>query len=500
MSVNERKYFRRFGLKDESKGESYTEVLFDLLCEFDVFDEEKIAIRLKRAKLDKQIAHLKKYLFDVVLETLLWYNKESNLELSAAVDLAKIKELEDRGLDEEALARTSRLSKHVAGQGSFVSKWNMLDRNIHYASNEFLADKKAAFTDVDTLLRNRETLIAEMHRYHEYDALLAAQLKLMRKTMQARTAENLEALQQIHNNPLIQKAESANSVDALFTYHTIRLHHFQIFGRWNEFYTEALALVAFIKQHLQQLATMRQLWAYAQLTQACYFTGQWKELEKYLNELESISTSTPTETAARFAYHAQLAITLYDFKQDKAALTNTLRQATKNLKEFKHTLRPDIRLAITVTCASAFVDYGYYDEAIDICEDFLTNYDSGIRLDALLMLYVYEFICHLELGNSVYVANTIQNTYRYFLRNKYNGEFENVLMKVFKKLAELGDQETDIVQLEKLKAELQQAALKNQSPTQALMPIVEGFINAKMEGLKMHEFAIRGKAQNPDGH
>src|SRR5690242_10153344 len=95
LAANEKKYFRRFGLKDDSKGKSYTEILFEILDEADEYDEEKIMNRLKRQKIEKQVPHLKVYLYDLLLDTLLWHNKQNIQELDNSFQLAKIRMLED---------------------------------------------------------------------------------------------------------------------------------------------------------------------------------------------------------------------------------------------------------------------------------------------------------------------------------------------------------------------------------------------------------------------
>jgi hypothetical protein len=148
---------------------------------------------------------------------------------------------------------------------------------------------------------------------------------------------------------------------------------------------------------------------------------------------------------------------------------------------------------------SALVEYGDYDAAVDACEDFLTNYDAGIRLDALLMLYVYEFICHLEMGNVLYVNNTIQNVYRYFLRNDYKGEFESTLMHVFKKISEMQDYGAHKKEIQKLQGELVKSG-ENPANHQhlALLPIVQNFLDAKLANQKLHVFAAAQKKQKDE--
>src|ERR1043165_623348 len=236
LDVNEKKYFRRFGLKDDSKGKSHTETLFDILEAAEEYDEEKILNRLKREKIEKQVPHLKVYLYDLLLDTLLWYNKEKIQELDSSFTLAKIRLLEDRGLEAEALKLSGRLLKNTSATGTFVEKWNALSKGILYTSNEFLSDKKSEFSEVHDWMEQRAGLLEQMQQYHRYDSLLVQQLRLMRTALQARNEDDLKVLNEIFNSELAQNSQLANSRDARFIFHTLRLHHFQIFQDANEEY------------------------------------------------------------------------------------------------------------------------------------------------------------------------------------------------------------------------------------------------------------------------
>lgn len=496
LDANEKKYFRRFGLKDDSKGKSNTEILFELLDAQDEFDEEKIINRLKREKLDKQVAQLKSYLYQILLDTLVWYNKEKTSGFENAFELAKIRLLEDRGLDEDALKLSERLVKNASTNGAFVEKWNALSMSIHYASNEFLSNKKSEFSEVNDWMEQRSNLLAQMQRYHEYDMLLVQQLRLMRKAMQARNEEDIKELNEIFNQKIVRQKNLADSRDSRFVFHTLRIHHYQIFNQYENLLDETKTFIAYLKlEGFEKFPMMRVLWSYAQQAQACYFTQNWLQLEICLNELKAIEVNNQIELMAQFTYYTQLAITLFDFKRDEKSLKELLNETVSHLKKFKNRLRPDVRLAITITVASAFVEYGEYSTAIDMCEDFLINYDSGIRLDALLMLYVYEFICHLEMGNMLYVNNTIQNVYRYFLRNDYKGEFESKLMHVFKKISEVESYSQHKKEIQKLKDELNEAAGSASNRQHlALLPIVQNFLDAKLANQKIHVFAANQKA------
>src|ERR1043165_1187815 len=101
-----------------------------------------------------------------------------------------------------------------------------------------------------------------------------------------------------------------------------------------------------VDEGIEKFDTMRVLWAYSQLAQACYYAGNWKELETCLAQLNAIDVHNQTQAMARFTYSAQLSITLYDFKGDEKMLKQLLGETISRLKEFKNRLRPDVRLEI----------------------------------------------------------------------------------------------------------------------------------------------------------
>ena len=494
MDTEEKRYFRRFGLKDDSKGKSQTEKLFDLLDETVQYNEEQLAFRLKREKLDKQLASLKSYLYERLLDSLLWYRKHSTPGLSNAFELAKIGLLEDRGLQQEADKLTRKMLPAMLQSSSFTDQWNALGKYISEASNAYLSHGKVDFEEVEDKLNARRELLLQMERFSAYDSLLMQQLKIMRKAMLARNEEELQPLNEIFNNPLVQDRTLANSPEAMFIYYTLRIHHFSILHKAQEHYNDAVDLLKYTKTLQVGWPVMRLLWTYAQVTQTCYALRQWHELQQYLQELKEVEAGNQVERMAQFTYHTQLAITLYDHHKNATALLETLLESKKRLAEFGNRLRPDIRLSITITVASAYVEYGHYSEAVSVCEDFLTHYEAGIRLDALLLLHAYELVAHLETGNMLYVNNVVRNIHRYFQRHDFKGPFETTLMNAFRKLSEISDYKAHKEELLKLQTELTQTAGAAESAYHTqLLPLMQAFLQAKSEGLAIHRFVQNQK-------
>lgn len=478
LDASEKKYFRRYGLRDTSKEDNQTRDLFELLESQSSYDEEKIQNRLRRIGLDKKAEHTARYLYSLLTEGMVWYHRHRFSELSRAFDFTEMQLLEEKGMQEESAKLGERLRSDVLAKGSFTEKWQVLSYSIHEATNQFLGHKKTDDTEVAAYLVERELLLEKMQRYHAYDSLLFRQLNLIRKAMQARNKEDFERLTDIFSDPLINDISLADSPEARFTFHTIRLQHYSTLQLFKEALAEATSLNSFLEEtESVSISTLRRLWALAQLAQACYFNGEWERLSQTLEKIKQLNTRSATEDAARFSYYTQLAIPLFDHRKETEALRATLQDAARQLRQFKHELRTDIRLGITVTCASAFLEYKMYNETVDVCEHFLTHYNAGVRLDAMLMLYTYETLAHLELGNAVYVNNVLLNIDRYFARNNFKGDFELVLLRTLRQLSAAGHSKITEQDAAKMLSELQSVS-ENAPPSvrNGLVPVIEKYI------------------------
>lgn len=484
MTASEKKYFRRYGLKDDTKGQNISRTLFDLLDEMEEWDGEKLNIRLKRLKLEKQVQAAKSYLMQLLTESMVWYNRESYEGFNHAFEMARIQLLNERGLTEDADKAEEKWALHAINNGSFAERWQALGYRIHETSNSYLSNRKQDAETMLNLLQERATLLEAMQQYHAYDILLSRQLQLMKKAMIMRTSEDISELERIFQNPLLHPSQPAVSPEAKFLYRTIRIQHFTITGNMLALLDETASLVAEVNAGaLGSLSTMRILWAYQQRAQVCYFTQNWNELEVTLQQLYEVKTNSPVESAAKFTYHTQLTITLLDHRKQTSALLQLLKETAEKLRTFKEELRHDVRLAITITCASALVEYKSFNDAIDVCEHFLSNYETGIRLDALLMLYTYQFVAHMESGNVVYVNNVLQNFSRYLQRHQYKGDFENALLKCLRVLSETGLQGLTKAEAQKLSNELTNAAQSNTNPhMQQLVPFINNYLQQKVKG------------------
>lgn len=477
----EKKYFRRYGLKDETKGDSQTKALFELLDDIDTYDEEKILNRIKRQQLDKQQVNTESYLMKLLIDTMLWYNRERFPGFMIAFNTAKVQFLNEKGWYDEAEKISLRIISSSLEQGTFSERWNALNQRIDIALNEFLSHKKNDITETNELLAKRSKLLAQMNRFEEYDSLLKKQQVIIRKAMEAKSPGDQQLLNEIMESELLQKPDMALSVESKFIYHTLRVQYYNVTGNSKAVFAETEALIALYKTELyKNISTMNALWTYSQYAQSLYFAGEWKRLEECLEELNNIPTQNNTEAIAKFSYYVQMAIPLLDHNKDTKALIKLLHTVKHKLETTGTELRADVRMVITLSCVSGYVEYNDYNNAIDVCEHFLTKYDTGVRLDIMLMLYAYQFIAHLELGNKVYVNNVVQNVNRYFLRNEFKGNYETTLLKTFKKLSEMENPKTQKAEVLLLKAELEKSAAESTSQQMlSLLPLLLGYLDSK---------------------
>lgn len=304
--------------------------------------------------------------------------------------------------------------------------------------------------------------------------------------MQAKNSEDLKSLNEIMGSELVQRFDLATTPEAQFIFYTLRIQYFNIIGEREKLLSETESLVTLIRSPAaKKISIMNTLWAYSQMGQALCFANQWEKLEACLVDMKNIKTYSTTESIAKFSYHTQLIVPLLDYKKDAETLKKVLNEVKDRLQNTKDELRPDVRMVITITCISGFVEYKEYGKAIDVCEHFLTHYNTGVRLDIMLLIYAYQFIAQLELGNVIYVNNVIQNVSRYFLRNDYKGKFETTLLYIFKKLSEMESYSQNRKEILKLKEELNESCV-DASNTQhfGVLSAINTFLDSKILAAK----------------
>lgn len=108
LSQTEKRYFKLLA-KQQTPGKKNDYIkLFEEIDKQDKFDEEKIREKFKGTPIEKRYASLKKYLYELVIKSLTFYNSEtiSSIKVRRMLDAAEI--LQQKGLHHQAIRKLKK--------------------------------------------------------------------------------------------------------------------------------------------------------------------------------------------------------------------------------------------------------------------------------------------------------------------------------------------------------------------------------------------------------
>lgn len=101
LSASEKSYLKKNSGIDGSKEKSYI-ILFDIINDMKVYDEKILINKLKKNGIEKSVSNLKDYLYELILENLVAYHKNTEEEFTLLQKYQKNKVLVKKGLFEQA--------------------------------------------------------------------------------------------------------------------------------------------------------------------------------------------------------------------------------------------------------------------------------------------------------------------------------------------------------------------------------------------------------------
>ncbi len=97
LTPNEKSYFKKTSAVENSKSKSYV-LLFDIINEMEAYDEKILVQKSKKKNIGENLAKLKEYLYDILLDKLIQYKQSTNDTILLYSKLQKAQILTDKSL------------------------------------------------------------------------------------------------------------------------------------------------------------------------------------------------------------------------------------------------------------------------------------------------------------------------------------------------------------------------------------------------------------------
>ena len=211
LSKSEKRYFRLFTSIQGGK-KNYMS-LFEAIDAQEEYDESALKEKFAGEKFVRQFNVAKKYLYDLIMKSLLAYHQDSTVDGKIKELLRMVEILHERGLDEQARKSVAKAVELAEEH----QKHTLLLEALSWKRTLEIDDAKNE-RDVQEFYSGQFKAVKDLMNNLEYQKLYYRAWVLTRGNL-VMDERVLDEVQSITNNPLLQDEGKARSIHARFLYH-----------------------------------------------------------------------------------------------------------------------------------------------------------------------------------------------------------------------------------------------------------------------------------------
>lgn len=452
LSKSEKGYFKKYAnFHVRNDQNNYTKI-FDAIDSQKEYNEEKILKKFRNERFVNQFAVAKNYLYEMILESLEAYHKNSTTEIRSILNRIEI--LVNKGLYAQAqkLLRKVKEMAILHEKLTYIPEINLMEQSIyrmHYDVGH-LRDNS------DSLIEEIEECAMKIRNMAEYESL-KNRLYLQRIEMGVlRNEKEVKSYDWLLESPLLKNDQQALSVNAKILYYELYASYYNYIEDSARCYAFSSKLISLIEENKQVIETNVNFpthFLYRHSIQ-CYNIGKYHEALEYISKMEVLKVKSDVQKMNILlkAYNTKLNVYFQMGNMKKCLqlipeienLLGKSRDADKLLKEI-----------IYWQVTSVLMISEQYKLALkwlvkaNIAEDF------NIRQDLECIGRIMEIILHYELGKFDLMEYRIKSTYRFLASKQKMYELERVILASIQKLINVNTREESIQFFRQLKSALE---------------------------------------------
>jgi hypothetical protein len=404
--------------------------LFDVIEVMEEYDEPKILKKFKRdPKFEKQLAYHKNYLYNSILNSLAYFHKGNEAEMSSIA--LHVRVLLEKNLFFQAKKLLNKAKESAMEQEKFEELLKLLymeveilkvTENIKVLPEALRENEFSVKVTVDKISNLMSYRLLENQTY-----LLLATRHIARREDEQSAAEKLLAA------PILQEESSALSNRARIYFHDIRRGLAYYKGdHENAMLSSARALAIFEAAPAileeSKLLYMKQYALYAH--HVIWVHGHEKALP-LIAKLRDVKVSTPQERVSRFEKYYLYSMGLIVGVGEKAS-QEFLQEFAIELEALENDLAIGNRLLASYIQADYFVVQGEYSKALFWTNKFLNHPRTNLRTDLQAGMRLINLLIHYELGNFDLIEYHLKSAYRYIYKQERMHHYERRFLGFFK--------------------------------------------------------------------
>jgi hypothetical protein len=484
LNKSEKGYFKKyanFHVRNEQN--NYTKI-FDAIDTQKEYDEKKLLKKFKSERFINQFAVAKNYLYEMILESLEAYHKNSTTEIRSILNRIEI--LVDKGLHSQAkkLLRKAKEMAITHEKLTYIPEINLMEQSI-YRMQYNVGDLK---DNSDKLIEEIELCAMKIKNMAEYESL-KNHLYVQRMEMGVlRNEKEIQSYDWFLKQPLLKNEKQALSVNAKILYYELYASYYNYIEDSQKCYEYSSRLIKLIESNTEVIDTNVNFptqFLYRHSIQ-CYNIGKYHESLEYISKLEVLKTKSEVQRLNNLlkAYNTKLNVYFRMGNMKKCLqLIPEIEAVLEKDKDSDKLLKEIIYWQIT----SLLMISEQYKLALKWLVKANIAGDSHIRQDLECIGRIMEIIMHYELGKFDVMEYRIKSTYRFLATKQKMYQLEKIILTSIRKLINVDTKQGYMQFFKQLKQSLE-PIVKDPLESKFLMYFdIMSWLESKVENKKFED-------------
>jgi len=429
LTRGEKRNFRM--LAQLTSGDKKYLQLFDTLDGLDEYNEVKILKKFRKdPSFEKQFAYNKNYLYNSILNSLAYFHKGADSELSSLTIQVKI--LSEKSLFHQAKKLLRKVKEKVIVQERFEELLKLLNleaevimrtENVKIIRDAMRAvefEEKVTLEKIENLLEFRK---------------LKTRVEILRRTFyMARTDNEVKLMNEVTSSDLLSDEGCALSNRAKFMYFEIHENIATYNGdeELGLFYAEkALEILDSVPEILKEQQA-KYLMLLNSLTRHQFILHGPEVAMPTMMRMRDVKPRTPFERIYRF-HRFYIGYTSLHTDMGELMPEKIEVEMMNELKVLKNDLSDNVKLTAFYWLSL----YNFYQDkfsvALEWINKFLNYRKSEARSDLQVMARLLNMLIHYELGNYDLIEYNLKSTYRFAYKKEKLNLYERSLLSFVRK-------------------------------------------------------------------
>lgn len=465
--------------------------LFDCMDSLDSYDESKILKKFRSdSSFEKQLAYNKNYLYNAILNSLAYFHKGANSEVSSLTLQVEI--LMQKNLYDQARKLLRKVKERVKSQEKFEDLLKLfrfeveilrLTENykiLHESLRQVEFEEKVTLEKISNLLKMRHLSVrAEV---------------LMATIGMARREDDLEIINEILASPEMEDEKQALSNRAKILYQVVmrRVYHFK---------DDHASAFPHIKRALElyeanpilieddRIGYLKML---GSLVHTSFLLFGLDEAVKGLDKVMAFKPATPQENVFRFS-RIYLYLLAMHSDQGVRASEEFMVDFHEELERLSSVIPPKTELYAYYMLTMYFHVHGDISKALKANNEFLNKPRASMSIPIQGAARIYNLVLHFELGNYDLIEYNLKSTSRFIYKIGRMFKYERRILRFFNRVINVKTQDEIRFELEQLKSDLM-VIFEDPYERKAriLFKVIE-WIDSKLEGIPYAQAVERFK-------